>query len=260
MFQSRIKMYKEVRIFFTALMFYTRIPCPKWTNHDPVYMKESARYFSLVGWIVGGIGAGVFWLSHLIFSLEISIILSMYSTIRITGAFHEDGLADVSDGFGGGWSKEKILLIMKDSRLGTFGVLALILTLLIKFQALADIPVKWIPISILAGHVLSRMIAARMLARGKYVQNNNLAKVASAAGKISTATIITNFVIGSSAFFLFNNWFFCLTIVPMFIAEALMFRFYNKWIGGYNGDCAGAVQQITEVIFYLGIIAVWKFI
>jgi len=253
-------MGREIRIFFTALMFYTRIPCPKWVDHNPVYMKESARYFSLIGWIVGGIGAGIFWISHLLFSVEISLVLSMASTIRTTGAFHEDGLADVCDGFGGGWTKEKILLIMKDSRLGTFGVVGLISILCLKFLALNSISVEWILITIIAGNVVSRTIGARMLYRGAYVQNNNLAKSGSAGRKLSLISLVTNLVVASSVFLFFNDWIFILVFLPMLIVEALMFRFYKKWIGGYNGDCVGAVQQITEVVFYLSLIAIWKFI
>ncbi len=253
-------MLREIRIFFTALMFYTRIPCPKWVNHDPGYLKESARYFSLVGWVVGGIGATVFWISNLLFSVEISLVLSMASTILITGGFHEDGFADVCDGFGGGWTKEKIMLIMKDSRLGTFGVLGLILILLLKFLAINAIEGAWISVAILAAHVLSRTVAVRMLSRGNYVQNNNASKAGSAADKLSLVSIITNIVIGLLVLIFFNNWIFIFVLVPMFIIEAMMYRFYKKWIGGYNGDCVGAVQQITEVVFYLGLIAVWKFI
>lgn len=253
-------MKREIRIFFTALMFYTRIPCPHWTDHDPVYMKESARYFSLIGWIVGGIGALVFWLSNQVFSIEISIVSSIAATIRTTGGFHEDGLADVCDGFGGGWTKDKIIVIMKDSTLGTFGVLGLIIVILLKFLALNSINPSIIPFVIIAGNVVSRMTAARMLARGNYVENNNAAKAGSAAQKLSIASLITNLVVGLSVLLLFQNGYVLLVLLPLLVAEYFLYRFYKKWIGGYNGDCAGAVQQITEVLFYLSLIALWKFI
>lgn len=253
-------MYKEIRIFFTALMFYTRIPCPKWVDHDPIYMKESARYISLVGWIVGGLSALIFWISNQFLSVEISLILSMAASMRITGAFHEDGLADVADGFGGGWTKEKILLIMKDSRLGTFGVAALIIILALKFSSLKEFPIEYIPITIIAGNVISRMMASRMLYRGFYVQNNNNSKAGSAADKLSNASLITNLIIGLSVLLLFQNSIFILCLFPLFLTEFLMYRFYKKWIGGYNGDCAGAVQQVTEVVFYLSLLVLWNYI
>src|SRR4051794_21756033 len=111
-------MKKELRIFFTAIMFLTRLPVPRFTDHSPEYLKQSSRYFPLVGWIVGGIGALVFYLFSSFFSLELSLLASIIATVLATGAFHEDGFADVCDAFGGGWTKEKILAIMKDSRLG----------------------------------------------------------------------------------------------------------------------------------------------
>jgi adenosylcobinamide-GDP ribazoletransferase len=252
-------MKRELRVFFTALMFYTRIPCPRWVDHDPDYMRESARYFSFIGWIVGGIGALVFWLANQVFSVEISLVLSIAATIRTTGGFHEDGLADVCDGFGGGWTKDKIIMIMKDSTLGTFGVLGLIIVIALKFLTLNSITPSDIPFAILAGHVLSRLTAARMLARGNYVENNNAAKAGSAAQKLSTASLLTNLVFGLAAFLLFQNWWLCLALFPLLLAEAFLYRFYKKWIGGYNGDCAGAVQQLTEVLFYLSLILLWKY-
>ena len=131
-------MKKEIAVFLTAIMFFTRIPCPKNIDHSPEILTKSSRYFSLVGIIVGFFGALVFYVSELLFNDTISILLSMSGTIWITGAFHEDGFADVCDGFGGGWTKEKILTIMKDSRVGTYGIVGLGLLLAIKFNALSE--------------------------------------------------------------------------------------------------------------------------
>lgn len=253
-------MYQEIRIFFTALMFYTRIPCPKWVDHDPIYMKNATRYFSLIGWIVGGLSALVFWICNHFFSVEISLVLAMAASIRITGAFHEDGLADVADGFGGGWTQEKILLIMKDSRLGTFGVVSLILILGLKFLSLREVPVEAIPFVIICGNALSRMNASFLLYRGKYIQNNNSSKAGSAAHKLSVPSLIVNLIFGLSSLLLLYNFLFLVCLIPLLITERLMYRFYKKWIGGYNGDCAGAIQQVSEVVFYLSLLVIWKYI
>src|SRR5271155_1493195 len=110
-------MKKEIKIFLTAVMFFTRIPCPSWVDHSPEYLRESARYLPLVGIIVGAIGAIVYIVSSVIFPHAIALLLSMLVTILVTGAFHEDGLADMCDGFGGGFTKESILRIMSDSRI-----------------------------------------------------------------------------------------------------------------------------------------------
>src|SRR5436190_21504127 len=133
-------MKKELHIFFTALLFYTRIPCPKNIDHNPDYLNKTSRYFPLVGWIVGGITFVVYYLSAFIFTSEIAVVLSIIAGILVTGAFHEDGFADVCDGFGGGWTKDKILLIMKDSRVGAFGVIGIISMLAAKYLLLRELP------------------------------------------------------------------------------------------------------------------------
>ncbi|WP_026971366.1 adenosylcobinamide-GDP ribazoletransferase [Aliagarivorans marinus] len=253
-------MYREFNIFCAALMFYTRIPCPPGAQFDPAYNHQSARYFTLIGWIVGAIAALTFYVSNLLFSSDIALVLSFIVGARVTGGFHEDGLADVCDGFGGGWSKERIMVIMKDSTLGTFGVLGLILITLLKFVSLKEFAAAEIPAMIIAGHALSRFTAARMLARGRYVQEKNQAKAGSAADKLPLSSLLANALMGLSAFLLFDSPYVMLALIPLLLTEASLFRFFSKWIGGYTGDCAGAVQQVSEVVFYLSVIALWKFI
>ena len=128
-------MKNEIKIFFTALMFYSRIPCPKDIDHSPEYINKATRYFPLIGWIIGVISFVVFFLSVLLFDSSIAIILSLIAGVLTTGAFHEDGLADVVDGFGGGWTKQRILEIMKDSRVGAYGAISVALVVLLKYAA-----------------------------------------------------------------------------------------------------------------------------
>ncbi|SHI70615.1 adenosylcobinamide-GDP ribazoletransferase [Aquimarina spongiae] len=253
-------MKKEIHIFFTALMFFTRIPCPKWVNHDPRYLRLSAKYFSLVGIIVGGIGAAVFYGTSFLFSKEIALFLSMFSTIYATGAFHEDGFADVCDGFGGGWTKEKILLIMKDSRLGTYGTIGILLLLAIKFVALSELPIQYIPIALIAGHSLSRFIAVTLLYTHPYVRENDDSKAKPAAKNISFTMVLVSAVFGILPLLFFMNPWLFITLIPMYISKMFLGAKFKKWIGGQTGDCAGAVQQLSEVIFYLSVIAIWNYI
>lgn len=135
-------MKEEIRIFFTALMFYTRIPCPKNIDHSPEYINKATRYFPLIGWIVGAISFIVFCLSLFLFDTNIAVLFSLIAGVLVTGAFHEDGLADVFDGFGGGWTKAKILEIMKDSRVGAYGVISLIFLFSVKYFSLYDLLLK----------------------------------------------------------------------------------------------------------------------
>lgn len=253
-------MKKEIHIFFTALMFFTRIPCPKWVNHDPQYLRLSSKYFSLMGIIVGSIGALVYYGASFLFSTEISLLLSIFATIYTTGAFHEDGFADVCDGFGGGWTKEKILLIMKDSRLGTYGTAGLLLILGIKFASLREAHISYIPLLLISGHSLSRFIATTLIFTHPYVRDTEDSKAKPAAKSMSISMLVISGVFGIVPLFFFKNPWIFLTLIPMYISKIFLGYKFKKWIGGQTGDCAGAVQQLSEVVFYLTTIALWKYI
>jgi adenosylcobinamide-GDP ribazoletransferase len=260
-------MKKEIRIFFTALMFYTRIPCPKWVDHSDEYLQKSIRYFPLIGILVGGVSGLVFVAARFILPQSVSIILSMLAGILMTGAFHEDGLADVCDGFGGGWTKEKILLIMKDSRVGAYGVIGLALLFLIRYASFEELAAEsafhgfWVFIYVLiAGHSSSRFLASTLMYTLNYARDEETSKVKGATKQVTATELCVGAVLGLSPFFLFMNWTFLLVLVPMVLMRIYLGWYFKKWIGGYTGDCLGAAQQLMEIVFYLGFLVVWKFI
>jgi adenosylcobinamide-GDP ribazoletransferase len=263
-------MKKQLHIFFTALMFYTRIPCPKNIDHNPDYLNKASRYFPLIGWIVGGICFGIYCLTAIVFTVEIALILSMIAGILTTGAFHEDGFADVCDGFGGGWTKEKILLIMKDSAIGAYGTIGLVLLFLLKFESLVQLITNaqkldfgfGILLLFIAGHSVSRLAAISIVFTHQYAREDASSK---------SKPIAQNFTwkeVGGALFFgllplvilSFFQWQLLLILVPIFITRFYMARYFQKWIDGYTGDCLGATQQVCEVVFYMSIIGIWKFI
>lgn len=250
---------KELQSFFTAVMFFTRIPTPKWIDHSSEALQNCSKYFSLVGIIVGGFGALIYFGVLNIFSVNIALIISMISTIWITGAFHEDGLADVCDGFGGGYTKEKILAIMKDSQLGSYGSVGLICILGLKFVSLIEIPTQFI-LTIIAGHSISRTIAVFILYFFPYARTEGISKAKPIANNFKLSSLIVNCCIGIIPMFFYDNYWMFLAIIPPFICMLLLGRFFKKWIGGQTGDCAGATQQITEVVFYLSLLVLWRFI
>ncbi len=247
-------MKKELHIFLTALTFFTRIPAPKWAIHDPSFLKKSTRYFSLIGIIVGSIGALIFLGTNLLLPKEISILISMVATIYTTGAFHEDGFADVCDGFGGGWTKEKILFIMKDSRLGTYGTIGLLMLLALKFSTLLHIKTSLLPLIILTGHSTSRFIATTLIYTHPYVRDTNDSKAKPAAKQMSFISLAINAIIAVIPLFFLQNPFIFIVLVPMYISKMFLASKFKKWIGGQTGDCAGAVQQLSEVVFYITIL------
>jgi adenosylcobinamide-GDP ribazoletransferase len=277
-----IKVIKHnIHLFLTAIMFLTRIPVPKNLPHSDAHLQGSARYFSWVGIGVGAAASIVFLLAHLFFSTALAIILSMVTTLIITGAFHEDGLADCFDAFGGGWSKDKILTIMKDSRLGTYGVIGLLVSLSLKYTLLLDLSsatsaVEMIFILITA-HAFSRMMAVTVMQQLNYVQDIDISKSKPLANQKLLLNEVITVTLGA-AVPLTALLFYCtpqslisnpsavikipyrlfLLLAPALFLRYLAVRFFNKWIGGYTGDCLGATQQICEIGFYIGCLLLWK--
>ncbi|MEA5004981.1 MAG: adenosylcobinamide-GDP ribazoletransferase [Rikenellaceae bacterium] len=243
---------RELDIFFATLMFYTRIPVPYRTGHSDEILNKTTRYFTLVGIIVGAIGGLTFWSLNLILPENLAVILSMIATIFATGAFHEDGFADTCDGFGGGYTKEKVLEIMKDSRIGTYGTVGLLLILMTKFCCLSSSPVYLIPAILISGHSFSRFWPVCMLYLQSYVRPADQSKSKPVGKRASSTSLII------AAFF----GFIPLLLLPyqsiLFSASLCMIVFVSfssytkRRIGGYTGDVLGATQQLCEVAFYLG--------
>jgi adenosylcobinamide-GDP ribazoletransferase len=193
----------------------------------------------------------------------------MIATILVTGAFHEDGFADVCDGFGGGWTREGILEIMKDSRLGTYGVVGLILLLAVKFFALLQLTAfsreqpLVLGLLFIVAHALSRYTAATFIFTHPYVRlsrDSKVKPVARAAGKYSflLATGLALIPLLALAFLAARPLLLTL-LLPLSLLRWYLGRYFSRWIGGYTGDCLGATQQVCEVLIYLTMIGLWKF-
>jgi len=257
-------MKRELDIFLTALMFFTRIPVPRRINHGTELLQKSAKYFPWVGILVGAIAGAFYLLCMNLFSQSISVFISIVASILVTGAFHEDGFADICDGFGGGWTKEKILLIMKDSRLGTYGVIGIISILGFKFLILLELSSRlsdWsIFLLIVSAHSISRFAAVTLIQQYKYVINDDVSKSKPLANRKLLPSELLIALIGASLPVLFIEYKSLPALILVAISRLYLGYYFQKWIGGYTGDCLGATQQVCEVSFYLGILFIWKFI
>jgi len=251
-------MRREWTLFLTALMFFTRIPVPRSLPYSEDLLNASSRYFPLVGTVVGAVASGVFWLAACVLPAPVAILLSMLTSILITGGFHEDGLADACDGFGGGWNAERILEIMKDSRIGAFGAMGLVMALLLKFTCLTYLPLPWLPLLIIAGHTLSRWMAVTFLYTHTYVREAGKAKPL--ATRMSFSSLLFTSGLGILPLAFFGNGWPLLLILPLIALKWGLGLYFRRWIGGYTGDCLGAAQQIGEIVFYLSALILWKYI
>ncbi len=256
---------KQWRYFLLAIGFFTRIPMPTHANFQEHDLNHATKYFPLVGILVGLVAAIFFYCALFIFPQVIAVLISMASTIYLTGAFHEDGLADSADGLGGGWSQEQMLSIMQDSRLGTYGAVALFGMLLVKFQTLNTLPTISIPFILIVGHSLSRLSAVWLMASADYVRS--VGKNKPIATQISASHLLLANGIGFLPFLslliiIFNHYSLSTMIELILIISIPLGIVWFWWrakllknIHGYTGDTLGAMQQITELTFYLSMLA-----
>ncbi len=247
---------RELEYFFAALRFFTRLPVPVRAGHSSEALGRAARYFPAVGLLIGAVAGLVFVLTSYLWPTTLAVLAAMTSSLYVTGAFHEDGWSDMVDGFGGGWERAQILAIMKDSRIGSFGAIALVMLLLARFCALIEFAWLEIPPVLLAGHTVSRFAATTLLRGLDYVRDEGKAK-----------PLATRIGWGELAFA------GCTTLLPLLLLppdEALLgcvfagvatlwlAHMFRRRIGGYTGDCLGATQQLSEVAFYCGLLCTFS--
>jgi adenosylcobinamide-GDP ribazoletransferase len=244
---------RELRYALTALVYFTRIPLPawlaRWVGFDASFLAGAVRYFPLVGALVGALGAAVYLLAARIWPAGIAVLLSMVATVLVTGALHEDGLADCCDGLGGAYRREDALRIMQDSRLGAFGALGLALALLLKWQALAALPSARVAWLMIAAHAASRAAALSLMLTLDYVRSAGKAQALAhrlSAGAACVAALLGLIWLG------WPNWRFGLVAVfGLGCLRMALARWYRRRLGGYTGDCLGMAQQLGEILIYL---------
>jgi adenosylcobinamide-GDP ribazoletransferase len=253
---------RQLSLFLAATQFLTRLPTPALRGFRSSWLAPSARYFPLVGVLVGVLNVGTWWLAAHWFATTVAVGLMLAVSLLLTGAFHEDGFADACDGFGGGTNPERVLAIMKDSRIGTYGAIGIAMLLALKWATLVALPSLAFPMVVIAAHMVSRWCAVGLIWGLPYVRSDENAKSKPVGGGVSGLDWLFSGLIGAVA------------LVPALLLRAppadhaillactkaavaaaitagLAAAYFKKRIGGYTGDCLGAVQQLTELIFVL---------
>lgn len=239
--------------FITSIVYFTRIPLPAPTFTDS--RLENARlFFPSMGWLVGGFGAVVFVLLNPWLPLPLTVFWMLVAMVLITGAFHEDGFADCCDALGGGFAAEEVLRIMKDSRIGVYGGLGLLLMNLGRYLSLWQLAASRSSATfvsvLLAGHVFSRYAAARIADSSRLVRLEN-SKSKAVAGR--AFPWYKRLLMAGSALLpcLLLGWHLALSMVLMtLLVSELWKRYLQQRIGGYTGDGLGAAQQICELLLW----------
>ncbi len=241
---------REGHLILLAVGFLTRIPIPAGVPFSETALNRCCRYFSLVGWLLGGIQALLLLAAHSLFPLALAVLLVLAASLLLTGAFHEDGLADTFDGLGGGQSVSRKLDIMKDSRIGTYGAAALCLGLLLRWQALVALGAD-APLALFLTAALSRAFATALMGFLPYVSADRLSKskpLVTRSDPIDLAVTVLIAVL--PALFMAPLAVLC-CVAALLIFGVWLAGFYRRSLGGYTGDLLGAAQQGAEVACYL---------
>lgn len=269
----------ELRFFLTALGYFTRVPLPaalaRWVGFTPAQLNAAARYFPLIGLLVGGVGALATWGAAHLWSPPVAVLIGMAATLLLTGAFHEDGLADCVDAFGGGYTREDVLRIMHDSRVGAFGVIAVVVVLLLKWQLLLQIGTTGglaiLVGTIVAAHGASRAMAITYLATHEYVRDEGKARPV--AQRLRGAGLLFALLCGVVPLCWMSfahtgyvgadlstpyGWaaFALVTVLALALLRLALGAYFVRRIGGYTGDCLGFAQQLAELLVYF-VAAAW---
>ncbi|MCM5703641.1 adenosylcobinamide-GDP ribazoletransferase [Larsenimonas salina] len=250
---------REARLMGWAVSFLTRLPAMRTERPEGNELSDALRYYPLIGALIGGLIALVLWLSLLLWPPTVAVGLSLVTGWLVTGGLHEDGLADTVDALGGGHTREQRLVIMKDSRVGSYGVLALVGTTLLKYAllvALVEVSAGVATVVLITAHCLGRAVAVAVMGRLSYVRLSDSkvrAQASPVAGRVQGGSALTACVIALWA---------CGTTGALMIGVAAvagvgLARWLRAMLGGYTGDALGFSQQITELSVLLAGVAVW---
>jgi len=248
---------RQWQLFCLALAFFSRIPVPAATPYSPELLNQSSRYLSLVGLLLGALQALALLATAQLLPFSIAVLLSLMAGLVLTGAFHEDGLADTADGLGGGVSLERKLEIMKDSRVGTYGLVALLSVFLIKWQSLLALQTQafW-ALVLVAG--LSRATALSLTFVLPYQQLDRVSKTKPIASSLQKSALGWIWLFVLPLLFFIPLSLVLALIAAVTLCFALLFFYYRSQLQGYTGDLLGAAQQLTELSLYLTWLIWWR--
>ena len=231
-----------------AFQFLTRLPISR-IPYKPVSLSRSAKFFPVVGLVIG---LGVSVLQHFLgphLNRTLAALLILTFLVLITGGLHEDGLADTVDAFGGGWNREQVLTILRDSRIGSFGALALVISVLARFLLLSILPLNRFTALVVSAHVLCRWTT---LPLGCFLRpaRESEGQGARIAQQISATSLISGTLLSFTIVLYLMRKEFWIPVLVAIVTTALSGWYYFRRIGGITGDCFGATNQLTEIAIY----------
>lgn len=244
----------ELNALRAALVFYTRLPVRLTNDYQSEDLTRGSKYLPLVGIITGTVCALVYFVSDWLFHHQVAVVLSLIAGVIFTGAFHEDGFSDSCDGLGGGYQKAQILAIMKDSCLGTYGGLGMMLLLLLRYVTITNLDGALVPFAFVSAHAMSRFSSILLIRSGKYARTDNSSKSRSISQSVGNASLAVASFFMMLPFLLFTVWIGLASFLVVSVWSLCFYKYVKKRLDGYTGDILGAAQQVAEVLIYLTIL------
>lgn len=245
---------------WAALIFFTRLPF--WRLYQPpkACYETVVEHWPLVGWLTGGVMAATLYGASMVLPYQVAVLVAIVMRLLLTGALHEDGLADFLDGFGGGGNnRQRILDIMKDSHIGTYGVIGLVLYLLLLFFCLSSMSLEMAALAILAADPYAKMLTAQLVSMMPYARREEEAKAKVIYRKITLVSGVSLAVqgllpIGLLVWYMGIAW-EALIFIPALVMYFLYLLIWRR-LHGYTGDCCGAVCLMVELSVYLTLMVI----
>lgn len=245
-----------------AFIFFTRLPFWRLREVPAACFMHVVPYWPLVGWLTGGLTATILWCCGQVMPLAMAWVIALTSRLLVTGCLHEDGLADFLDGFGGGTSRERILSIMKDSHIGTYGVIGLVVYFLLLFQ-LSALPLSLLCSLVICSDCWSKCIAAQLINFLPYARKEEESKAHVVYRRMSLGEGVVALMGGLLPLLVLTATGFCpSSIWPALAAPLIPFglltTLMKRRIQGYTGDCCGALFLLCELSFYLSCLIIYS--
>lgn len=233
-----------------ALIFFTRLPLWKWKTVSSECFKHVVPYWPMVGWVTGGTVALLLWGCSHIMPLSLAWLVALAGRLLLTGCLHEDGLADFFDGFGGGTTRQRTLAIMKDSHIGTYGVIGLIVYFLLISQW-ANLPLELLCALAFCADCWSKCCASQLINLLPYARNEEESKAKVIYNRMNGGELFLNLSAGVVPMLLLLPPFYWLSSLGSLLVLLLLVRLMKRRLQGYTGDCCGATFLLCELAFYL---------
>ena len=243
-----------MRSLLAAVMMFTRLPLWRFVNVDKRYFADVIKFWPLVGFLTGATTGGVLWLAAQVLPLGVACVLAIVARILLTGALHEDGLADFFDGFGGGTSRERILSIMKDSHIGSYGVIGLIVYFFLLWNLLTSLPLSFACSVLIAGDTVSKLTSSQIINFLPYARKEEESKAKVVYNRMSQGEFAFGLLCGILPLTLLLPYRYWIAIIFPLAVLYLLYRLMKRKLQGYTGDCCGALFLLSELSFYLGVV------